>query len=218
MKMNYRNKKWVCAVIGALLVIFFPVVLSSCDKEEEVEEEEVVEEDFPEGGIFPIDMNFFVRFVSPSGTNVLDSLNVLEGSDMVKIKDSLIIDASAYRASNGKDYDCFTNMFIRDNNDYFNYGTDETFFYESFTEFTRPKIDWSGAADYCVLQMKSNKLFGNDNVHTIKLYYTMLVDSVFTAYKCEVDGEVYPMWDDPLYQSSLDKFCFFATMITIYLK
>jgi hypothetical protein len=211
--MNYRNNKWGCAVIWALLVIFFPVVLSSCDKEEEVEEEEVVEEDFPEGGILPIDINFFVRFVSPSGTNVLDSLNVLEGSDMVKIKDSLIIDASAYRASNGKDYDSFTNMFIRDNNDYFNYGTDETFFYESFTEFTHGK-----GVDYCVLQMKSNKLFGNDNVHTIKLYYTMLVDSVFTAYKCEVDGEVYPMWNDPLYQSSLDKLDFFATMITIYLK
>jgi hypothetical protein len=46
----------------------------------------------------------------------------------------------------------------------------------------------------------------------------MLVDSVFTAYKCEVDGEVYPMWNDPLYQSSLDKLDFFATMITIYLK
>jgi hypothetical protein len=205
--MSYRNNKWVCAVIGALLVIFFPVVISSCgDKEEE--------EEYIEGGILPIDINFFVRFVSPSGTNVLDSLNVLEGSDMVKIKDSLIIDASAYRASNGKDYDSFTNMFIRDNNDYFNYGTDETFFYESFTEFTHAKM----AADYCVLQMKSNKLFGNDNVHTIKLYYTMLVDSVFTAYKCEVDGEVYPMWNDPLYQSSLDKLDFFATMITIYLK
>jgi hypothetical protein len=207
MKMNYRNNKWVCAVIGALLVIFFPVVISSCgDKEEE--------EEYIEGGILPIDINFFVRFVSPSGTNVLDSLNVLDGSDMVKIKDSQIIDASAYRASNGKDYDSFTNMFIRDNNDYFNYGTDETFFYESFTEFTHAKM----AADYCVLQMKSNKLFGNDNVHTIKLYYTMLVDSVFTAYKCEVDGEVYPMWNDPLYQSSLDKLDFFATMITIYLK
>jgi hypothetical protein len=208
MKMNYRNNKWVCAVIGALLVIFFPVVISSCgDKEEE--------EEYIEGGILPIDINFFVRFVSPSGTNVLDSLNVLEGSDMVKIKDSLIIDASAYRASNGKDYDSFTNMFIRDNNDYFNYGTDETFFYESFTEFTHAKM----AADYCVLQMKSNKLFGNDNVHTIKLYYTLLVDnSIFTAYKCVVDGEVYPMWDDSLYQSSLDKLDFFATMITIYLK
>jgi hypothetical protein len=189
--------------------LVFPfVILSSCgDKEEE--------EEYIEGGIFPIDINIFVRFVSPSGTNVLDSLNVLDGSDMVKIKDSQIIDASAYRASNGKDYDSFTNMFIRDNNDYFNYGTDETFFYESFTEFTHAKM----AADYCVLQMKSNKLFGNDNVHTIKLYYTLLVDnSIFTAYKCVVDGEVYPMWDDSLYQSSLDKLDFFATMITIYLK
>lgn len=155
----------------------------------------------------PQTCNNYLRFVSSSGINILDSLNGLSGivnSDTVKrwfdVDDDLL-EVSVMRESDGyhfKPLDIMKSAHYCDANTFLpNAGYVINLRYSDFRAFCYYERPENYDEVYCA-SMRSLKLFGDDNIHTLK-WYVQYRGKYHNAYKCELDDQEIPLDTDSLY-------------------
>lgn len=197
---------------GKILILSALLLLSGlfvgCSKDGDVE---------LEGCKLPVYTTIYVKFLSPSGTNILDSLNVLGESHYVNANSELI-DVNVCKTYTGTDY---LYQEVPQFQDFaFGYnGAREAFLAEEICDSAN--IDMSAyniISDSYEIRLKSDKIFGNDETHIIKWYYKLAYPSCLIGYKCEVDGERYPIENDSVFVSSIDNPHCLESMITIQIK
>lgn len=144
----------------------------------------------------------YLRFVSPSGTNILDSLGVIKRDENDKIieVDDDIIETSGIRVSDGESL-FIANWMTGTIIEHEGIQTDETCLglhwndpKACFTEKDRP---WE-YDDVYDIQLYSPQVFGDDNIHRLK-WYIHVTGQVIKAYKCEYDGQEVNLDNDPRY-------------------
>ena len=134
-----------------------------------------------------------VRFESASGTNLADSLNIIDKTKPetwdAKKED---IEVQVYRGSDHKPLDISTNRwgYINGNTVHnFPAGTILSVF---ATDMRIWDEDFRGSETY-IFEFRSKKLFGNDEPHTIKWFVCCRGRANYNVYKCEVDNEDMPL-------------------------
>lgn len=140
----------------------------------------------------------YIKFVSPTGTNVLDSLQVFDFNSEYKKKkmDDDLISITGDRKSDGKilEIDKYLTCVCP---------------YEgaNLVEETLLELKWWDYNIFDVdkqeytIALKSKKVFGDDDMHYLK-WYVNVFGSVYDAYKCEFDGHEVSLADDPVYNAN----------------
>ena len=147
--------------------------------------------------------DFYIRFLSPSGTNILDSLNVCGDAVVRQFSDDELelrcvsswknrpvrkLYQSWWRIPEGEADRPFGDPLPQGTVAVFEWG-DQLYF-----DADRPeRLD----VEY-LITLRSRMIFGDDAQHTIK-WYAKVLRNIYDAYKCEVDGEPYSLADDPVY-------------------
>ncbi len=181
--------------LGLLAIICF----ASCSKEESSEYLAAPEHEL------------FIRFVSPTGTNILDSLGI--GGELYSQADLKDIQVKCITTWNDAEMNILHFAWRTIPKDYHwkGYGYDDgkaglgiltegTALYISWgdlrliTDDSRPK---NYETSY-VITLKSLKVFGSDETHTIK-WDVRVTGKSWDAYRCEVDGKEYSVVGDAVY-------------------
>jgi hypothetical protein len=140
----------------------------------------------------------YLRFVSPSGTNVLDSLNVLNGA-MVGLNTDLI-SISGIRHSDEQELDITRYWLYASKQTGSEFLTDETLIVLWWNDFKvwnvekRPKR----YDETYEIKLKSPQIFGDEETHTLK-WYVSVSGRKQNAYRCEADGQEVALSDDIIY-------------------
>ena len=154
--------------------------------------------------IFPY-MEMYVRFVSPTGTNILDSLDII-GNDVIRrTKDDEIIVRGVSKWW-GNPVDTLIQAWQRIPKDYYWQNSEDS----PMTEGTVLRFAWADdlylkeeqrpyrLENEYIINLQSPMIFKNDDIHTIK-WYVNVKGNTGDAYRCEVDGREYPIDKDPVY-------------------
>ena len=162
----------------------------------------------------------YLRFVSPSGTNVLDSLHLLENGLTMKEIDDDLFSVSINRNSDSQSVD---NREMRKYLFWASPQTDTNFKKEE----TLVQLDWcdfniwdmekhpQNYHEIYKIIMRSPKIFGNKELHSIN-WYVNVSGRAYDAYKCELDGQEISLENDPFYNSQVyDGRHFVSAIITI---
>ena len=147
----------------------------------------------PDGPHVILPFDVIVRFESAIGTNIADSLSVIDITKPetwnAKKED---IQVRVYRGSDHKSLEAFEKRW--------GYTKDPTTTsFPAGTYLTVLATDMQifegglwGEETY-TFEFKSRKLFGNDDVHTVKWFIHGMGRVVYKVYKCEIDGEDMPL-------------------------
>lgn len=155
--------------------------------------------DLVEDSLPPLGCTTYIKFVSPSGENVLDSLNVIEKNENTPIEkiDTALISTSLIRESDNQPYPIQS---------YYFYASPKGSFPKNETLAKLQWIDHKFNSDgrpqkyneiYSIL-LYGPKVFGDDETHTLK-WYVDISGGQFNAYKCELDGREVSLDNDPFY-------------------
>jgi hypothetical protein len=144
----------------------------------------------------------YLRFVSPSGTNVLDSLHLLENGLTKKVIDDDLFSVSINRSSDGQSMDSHMSkyLFLASPRTDTIFKKDETLVRLDWNDFNiwdlekRPQI----YHEIYKISMRSPKIFGNKEQHSMN-WYANVVGRTYDAYKCELDGQEISLENDPFY-------------------
>ena len=146
----------------------------------------------------------FVRFVSSSGTNVLDSLNVLSKNEGILLDSATtrLMTINVNRLSDNRSLTLIGKhwLFTSKKSDV-NLPKDETILELVWNDFKATDTD-NRAKRYDEVyeaKMKGPELFGDDQTHTLR-WYAHISGKTFDAYKCEVDGKEVELANDPYYK------------------
>ena len=172
------------------LVLMLPI-LWACSSEE-----------VGEDNASPAICTSYVRFVSPTGKNILDSLKVLNPNERKTADfDSNLMEITVIRKSDNEPLWLRKNLFYACEQTGTEFEQDETVVGLYWTDFMVMNIEKRplNYNDVYEVQMKSPKIFGNNDVHTIR-WYIAVTGRAHDAYKCEVDGQEVPLTDDPFYK------------------
>lgn len=186
-----KKKHRILSRLAILLVVLvlFPL-LPSCD-------DNVYNED----SLPVVPFTVCLRFVSDSGTNILDSLNVKK---------------PGYFALGSSPLEDFTFEWQNKNNDLNpNWARPQFYIYEypcTDTEYLAARNGTILEAQFTDISIRevgpgknkvrdeeytifisSKKIFGNDTKHTIKYYVHITRRAKYEAYKCEIDGKECPI-------------------------
>ena len=143
-----------------------------------------------------------IRFESESGSNLVDFLNLTnheESFQTIASDDNDLVQVSCVRQTDGKQMELFRYGWFHPldtglEKEYLEAGTVLDIAWGEFYDDDlgkRPDYD-----EVYTVSVSSPKIFGSDEVHTIKWY------SHIDCYKCEVDGEDYAFTETRLYQSN----------------
>ena len=160
-------------------------------------------QNYIENGAIPFINETYIKFVSPAGTNVIDSLGLFpkEEHGSVLLYNSELLSVSGTRMSDGQPLR-FNNAWVWTGS-----GLSDSFFPEN------ERIAYLQWADYnpCDLdkhpydydevyeiRLNSQQLFGSTEYHILR-WYAKVNGSILNAYKCELDGKEINLDNDPLY-------------------
>ena len=178
-------------------------------------------EEVGEDNASPAICTSYVRFVSPTGKNILDSLKVLNPYERKTADfDSDLMDITVIRKSDNESLWLRKNLFYACEQTGTEYEQEETVVELYWTDFMVMNIEKRplNYNDVYEVQMKSPKIFGNNNVHTMR-WYIAVTGRAHDAYKCEVDGQEVPLTDDPFYKQQFKMGHHgVAGLITVYCK
>ena len=142
----------------------------------------------------------YLRFVSPAGTNVLDSLHVIGSEDWVKELGTDIMSVSGIRTSDGQALEltavlCYGSRQVGDE-----FEREEPLVHVWWMDFNISNIEKRPKKyhEIYTVTMTSSKVFGDSASHTLTWYVNVSVLTV-DAYKCEVDGHEVSLANDPFY-------------------
>jgi hypothetical protein len=151
-------------------------------------------------GVTPSFHETYLRFVSPSGTNVLDSLHVMGENDKIVEIGSDLIAVSGRRASDGEALEMTTELYYGSKQAADEFEKDEALVRVWWADFNTWNIEDrpNKYNEIYTVTMTSPKLFGNNESHTLA-WYVKVVGRTHDAYKCEVDGQEVSLDNDPFY-------------------
>lgn len=143
-----------------------------------------------------------VRFESPIGTNILDSLGVQHMKD--RISDYKLDDLTINWKNKENNLNQHwskprlawlkTEDWFGSNNPNFSFKGIGTVLDMGLTDINISDSDYPKADEVYTITLKSKKIFGNDTPHTIKYYVHINGGGCgYDAKKCEVDGKDYPI-------------------------
>lgn len=147
--------------------------------------------------------NIYVKFESPSGTNVLDSLNVKPTmpSDYRRYRlDDLTFDwknkednlRENWKAPGLGWYNAEMQESSNPNFTFNGVGMVLRAYFTDISIWSNDNDKYPARDEEYTIFIKSKKIFGNETPHTIKYYVHIRGKAQFYAYKCEVDGKDYP--------------------------
>lgn len=161
----------------------------------------------------PVLHETYLRFVSPKGTNVLDSIKVLEKGKYIEEVNSNIISIKGKRLSRNTSLENFKKSWLYNS------------VIENETTLVLEWIDWDiidaenrqkRYEEIYEIKMKSRKIFGNDDIHTLK-WYLDVNNGSYDAYKCEFDGQTLELDNDKYHKETFNTQKHKTTaLITIY--
>lgn len=152
----------------------------------------------------------YVKFVSPVGTNVVDSLGFLKNTEREEPFNPATdenIRVTCVRDSDGKPLNFWepywTHYFL----------VEEDWAHDNeLKDGTLMRLFWSDDLIECpenapsesydqsyTVSFRSKKIFGDDNEHFIK-WYVHVTGNRYVSYKCEIDGEEYAYKESSRYQ------------------
>ena len=148
-----------------------------------------------------------IRFESESGSNLVDFLNLTnheESFQTIASDDNDLVQVSCVRQTDGKQMELFRYGWFHPldtglEKEYLEAGTVLDIAWGEFYDDDlgkRPDYD-----EVYTVSVSSPKIFGSDEVHTIK-WYSHIIGRRYDCYKCEVDGEDYAFTETRLYQSN----------------
>lgn len=146
----------------------------------------------------------FVRFVSTSGTNVLDSLKVLPKNEGIQVDSatSRLMTINVNRSSDNSSLELIGKhwLFTSKESDV-NLPKDETLLSLEWHDFkaTDTENRVKRYDEVYEAKMKSPKIFGDNQTHTLR-WYAHISGKTFDAYKCEVDDKEVELANDPFYK------------------
>ena len=159
-------------------------------------------EEVGEDNMTPAIGRTYVRFVSPTGKNILDSLKVLNPDERKTADfDSNLMEITVIRKSDNEQLWLRKNLLYACEQTGTAFNQNETVVELYWTDFMVMNIESRPMKynDVYEVQMKSPKIFGNNDVHAIR-WYIAVTGRAYDAYKCEVDGEEISLEDDPFYK------------------
>lgn len=154
-------------------------------------------------GINPFVNQTYIRFVSPVGTNVIDSLGVLNMKERlyVLLEDTDLLTITGTRMSDGQPLEFNANhwLWASEKNDPLLKRT-ETLARLEWLDFNAyyPERHPYEYDEIYEINLSSPELFGKDVTHTLR-WYAKVKGKVLNAYKCELDGKEVSLDDDPFY-------------------
>lgn len=152
----------------------------------------------------PATHSTFLRFVSPSGTNILDSLGVFEKTDssFLRSANPELITANCIRNYDAKTL--YINKSLVNVTDKFGpeYQPEGVLLCLEWGDFNLP--DEGKKEVIYDFQLQSPRIFGNDEVHRLT-WYVHDLGWDYDAYKCEFDGQEVNLDNDPFYNETTKK-------------
>jgi hypothetical protein len=167
----------------------------------------------------PLYNHTYLRFVSSTGTNVLDSLSIMSPEKWVMELGADIMSVSGIRASDNHALDLMTELFYgskRAGDEFDEKGPlVHVMWYDSYIcKEKRPKK----YHETYTVTMTSPRVFGDGVSHTLTWYVNVSGRTV-DAYKCEVDGHEVSLANDPLYiMDSYEGRHFVSAIVTVPCK
>lgn len=152
-----------------------------------------------EGGVPPSNNRTVLRFVSASGTNILDSLQVLDNGNTPREVSAELMSIKGIRTSDNQPLE-MQNYLLYSSKPADSAYPRETLLDLSWVDFNiaqaekRPR-EYTEVYDIC---LQSRRVFGNDELHRLK-WYVSISGYDYNAYKCELDGQEVELTNDPLY-------------------
>lgn len=183
--------KRVNIIIRLLLAIILLPTIAACDKDNNGSDAMHVD-------VFDV----LVRFESPIGTNILDSLNVqpTEVATYNKLDDLYVNWKNKndnFSSSSWYEPRLYWRHFpdsAYSHNPNFSYKGMGTILEMGLIDRNVSDSDYPKADEVYSITLKSKKIFGNDSPHTIKYYVHINGGGCgYDAKKCEVDGKDYPI-------------------------
>lgn len=142
----------------------------------------------------------YLRFISPSGTNVLDSLDVIEeGLQMHKI-DTDLIRINGYRTSDNQPLEISKYFYHVSENNGVEFSREETLIRLDWYDFNIWDVEkraYQYKEMYEIL-LFGPRIFGDNDTHQLK-WYVNVAGRVHDAYQCEVEGRMISLDDDLIY-------------------
>lgn len=151
-------------------------------------------------GVTPSRNETYLRFVSPSGTNILDSLHVMGENDKIVEMSSDLISVRGKCASDGSDLEFINELYYGSKRAGDEFEREEALVRVRWYDFKIWDIEDrpNKYNEIYTVTMTSPKLFGNNESHTLA-WYVKVVGRTHDAYKCEVDGQEVSLDNDPFY-------------------
>ena len=144
----------------------------------------------------------YIRFVSPSGTNVLDSLGIIGKEEVMAEMGTDIISISGIRSSDNKPLE-MTKYWMHVLPEYGQeFVKEESLVKLHWIDFNVWDIE-KRPYEYTEIykfQLQGSKVFGDNEVHTLD-WYVYIKGRRHNAFKCEVDGLEVSLADDYLYNN-----------------
>lgn len=175
---------------------------------------------YTENGVTPSYNVTYLRFVSPSGTNVLDSLNVLEEGIKIQELDPKLITIIGRRISDGKAVDLHKELFHASKQAGSEFEREETLIKLEWNDFNIWDVEKrdNQYEEIYEIHLQSSQIFCDNATHHLKWYVNVL-GREHNAYKCEVDGQEVSLDNDPLYNlRTYDARHEVAGFVTFYCK
>ena len=176
--------KFLRETITTLVILCVVFLFSSCSKDND-------------GPIIISPFKMFVRFQSASGTNILDSIGIMgdESLECRKVTEADGINLNWYKQSDNKELEPFQVNWIKAN--------------QSWNDPDNPQLDYSkmgtllefNVTDYSIwngtcpneesylVTFKSEKIFGDKKIHTVKWDLHFYGNKRYEVYKCAIDDE-----------------------------
>lgn len=192
------NKQMRKYMILATMILGTLMVITACSKD--------YPEKYEENSSYPMAGELYIRFLSPIGTNILDSLNVC-GNQGISVKtEDCDIKFTCVNTWNNANMDMYQrtawvkikdgiNSIYKSNSSapmeagsalHYSWQDMPLFFDES-----HPNV-----FEYSyVISIHSPLIFKNNDIHTIK-WFVWMNGGIHDAYKCEVDGKEYSLAGD----------------------
>ena len=148
--------------------------------------------------------DFYIRFLSPSGTNILDSLDVCAGQELhvtAGDEDIILTCISSWKEQpvNKLGLAWWTipkNYHWHNQEEVLPEGTVLDFHWADNLYHSRYRPNYL-EVEY-LITLISPKIFKDNEGHTIK-WFVKILGNRYDAYKCEVEGKNYSLVDDPIY-------------------
>ncbi|MBR4368226.1 MAG: hypothetical protein IKP52_02860 [Prevotella sp.] len=178
--------------LKVLLTLLIMSSFLSCANDNEIEDNAT-----------PASHQIYLRFVSPIGTNVLDSLHVLENDVIGKELDDNLLSISINRTSDNQSFGKFDMkkyLYRASPQHGTEFEKEETLVDLGWCDFNIWDIEKRPYKyhEIYIITMISPKIFGDKKLHTLN-WYVNVAGRTYDAYKCEYDYEEISLDNDPLY-------------------